>query len=74
MPLFAGQGMGAGMRDAINLAWKLDLVFSEQAGDHLLDTYMSERMPSVQHFIGFSMELGKVICITDPEIAAARGA
>lgn len=74
MPPFAGQGMGAGMRDAMNLAWKLDLVLSERAGDRLLDTYTSERMPNVQHFIGFSMELGKVICITDPEIAAARDA
>jgi hypothetical protein len=74
MPPFAGQGMGAGMRDAMNLAWKLDLVLSERAGDHLLDTYASERLPNVQHFINFSMELGKVICITDPEIAAVRDA
>ncbi len=74
MPPFAGQGMGAGMRDAVNLAWKLDLVLSERAGDQLLDTYTCERMPNVQHFIGVSMELGKVICITDPKIAAARDA
>ena len=74
MPPFAGQGMGAGMRDAVNLAWKLDLVLSERAGDQLLDTYTRERLPNVQHFIGVSMELGKVICITDPKIAAARDA
>jgi hypothetical protein len=62
------------MRDAVNLAWKLDLVLSERAGDQLLDTYTRERLPNVQHFIGVSMELGKVICITDPKIAAARDA
>ena len=74
MPPFAGQGMGAGMRDAMNLVWKLDLVLSERTGDSLLDTYTSERMPNVQHFIGISMELGKIICITDQEIAASRDA
>jgi hypothetical protein len=72
MPPFAGQGMCAGMRDVMNLAWKLDLVLSGRADDSLLDTYTSERIPNVQHFIGFSMELGKVICITDPKVAAAR--
>ncbi len=62
------------MRDAMNLVWKLDLVLSKRTGDSLLDTYTSERMPNVQHFIGISMELGKIICITDQEIAASRDA
>jgi 3-(3-hydroxy-phenyl)propionate hydroxylase len=39
-----------------------------------LDSYGTERLAHVQHYIHFSMELGKVICITDPQIAAARDA
>ena len=72
MPPFAGQGMCSGMRDAINLAWKLDLVLDGRAGPALLDTYTSERSEHVQHAIGMSMALGQVICVLDPEDAAAR--
>src|SRR3546814_4794881 len=46
MPPFAGQGLCSGLRDAANLAWKLDLVLDERAGRALLETYQSERLPS----------------------------
>jgi hypothetical protein len=74
MPPFAGQGMCAGIRDAANLAWKLDLVLAGRAPDSLLDTYDQERLPSARQAIEFSMELGKVICVPDPAEAAARDA
>ncbi|TRW45679.1 bifunctional 3-(3-hydroxy-phenyl)propionate/3-hydroxycinnamic acid hydroxylase [Georgenia yuyongxinii] len=74
MPPFFGQGMVSGMRDSINLAWKLDLVLRGVAGDALLDTYDSERSAHVQHAIGMSVELGKVICATDPGVVAQRDA
>ena len=72
MPPFAGQGMCAGIRDAANLAWKLDHVLTGAAPDALLDTYDQERLPSARHAIEFSIELGKIICVPDPEAAAAR--
>ena len=72
MPPFAGQGMCAGIRDAANLAWKLDLVLTGAAPDALLDTYDQERLPSARQAIDFSIELGKVICVPDPEAATAR--
>ena len=74
MPPFAGQGMCAGIRDAANLAWKLDLVLAGKAHDALLDTYPTERIPQVRQVIEFSIELGKVICVADPAAAAARDA
>lgn len=74
MPPFAGQGMCAGIRDVANLAWKLDLVLDGRAPDALLDTYQDERLPSARLAIDFSIELGKVICVPDPDEAAARDA
>ena len=74
MPPFAGQGMCSGIRDAANLAWKLDLVLAGEVSDTLLDTYCSERLPHVRAAIDFSIELGKVICVPDPDAAAARDA
>jgi len=72
MPPFAGQGMCAGIRDAANLAWKLDLVLTDRAPEALLDSYEQERLPSARAAIEFSMELGKVICVPDEAEAAAR--
>ncbi|QHK22385.1 bifunctional 3-(3-hydroxy-phenyl)propionate/3-hydroxycinnamic acid hydroxylase [Pseudarthrobacter psychrotolerans] len=74
MPPFFGQGMVSGVRDAVNLGWKLDLVLRGAAADVLLDTYDSECSAHVQHAIGMSVELGKVICETDPAAVAARDA
>lgn len=72
MPPFAGQGMCSGFRDAANLAWKLDLVLRGTAGDALLDTYTSERREHVRHALTMSMDLGRVICETDPVAARDR--
>lgn len=76
MPPFAGQGMCSGIRDAANLAWKLDLVLDGHVADTaieaLFDSYVAERLPSARQAIDFSMELGKVICVPDPAEAAMR--
>lgn len=72
MPPFAGQGMCSGMRDAANLAWKLDRVLSANAPDALLDSYESERLPHARATIEVSVSLGRVICVPDPAEAAAR--
>jgi hypothetical protein len=66
--------MCSGMRDAANLAWKLDLVLAGAARPALLGTYASERVPQVRQVIDFSIALGKVICVSDPREAARRDA
>ncbi|MGW1141623.1 bifunctional 3-(3-hydroxy-phenyl)propionate/3-hydroxycinnamic acid hydroxylase MhpA [Streptomyces zhihengii] len=72
MPPFAGQGMSSGFRDAANLVWKLDLEMTGLADESLLDSYPTERRAHVQHAIDMSVNLGKVICQTDPKAAADR--
>jgi 3-(3-hydroxy-phenyl)propionate hydroxylase len=72
MPPFLGQGMCSGLRDAMNLAWKLDRVITAEAGPELLDTYQAEREPHVRQIVESAVGFGRLICTTDPEVAAAR--
>ncbi|WP_329491277.1 bifunctional 3-(3-hydroxy-phenyl)propionate/3-hydroxycinnamic acid hydroxylase [Kitasatospora sp. NBC_01246] len=74
MPPFAGQGMCSGIRDVVNLSWKLDLVLRGLADEAVLDTYTGERRAQVRESILASVQLGRVICVTDPAAAAERDA
>jgi 3-(3-hydroxy-phenyl)propionate hydroxylase/flavoprotein hydroxylase len=71
MPPFLGQGMCSGIRDAQNLAFKLDLVLNGRNPD-LLDTYKLERDPHVRSVIERGIELGQVQTMRDPVAAAER--
>ena len=71
MPPFLGQGMCSGMRDAANLAWKLDAVV-HGAHPALLDTYQAERDPHVRSIIESAVGFGRLICTTDSAVAAGR--
>lgn len=46
-PPFIGQGMGAGIRDAANLGWKLAAVLSGRMPAESLDSFEAERKPHV---------------------------
>ncbi|MCK1733541.1 bifunctional 3-(3-hydroxy-phenyl)propionate/3-hydroxycinnamic acid hydroxylase [Bradyrhizobium sp. 138] len=72
-PPFLGQGMCAGIRDAANLAWKLDGVIRGGAPPDLLDTYQSERQPHVREFIELAIRLGGVINTKAIEAGLAAG-
>jgi flavoprotein hydroxylase len=74
MPPFAGQGMCSGIRDVVNLAWKLDLVLRGLAADAVLATYAEERRLQAKAAVLASVQLGRVICVTDPAAAAERDA
>lgn len=74
MPPFAGQGMNSGVRDAANLAWKLDLAVRGLADDALLASYEAERKPQVAAIIALSARLGSVIMPLSPWVAALRDA
>ena len=59
MPPFLGQGMCSGIRDARNLAFKLDLLLRDAADPSILDTYQSEREPHVRTVTETGMMLGR---------------
>lgn len=73
-PPFAGQGMCSGLRDAANLAWKLDAVLAGHADEALLDTYQAEREPHSRSLIELAIGMGRVVCTLDRDAAAARDA
>jgi len=73
-PPFLGQGLCSGLRDAANLAWKLDLVLRGVAHERLLGTIEAERQPQNEAVIRLAIELGKVLCQLDPQGAAERDA
>jgi 3-(3-hydroxy-phenyl)propionate hydroxylase len=60
-PPFVGQGMGAGMRDAMNLAWKLAAVLDGTLGSAVLDTYQQERKPHTRNVIRVALAVGHVM-------------
>ena len=57
-PPFIGQGMGAGLRDATNLGWKLAGVINGWLPESVLDTYEQERMPHTRYMIRFALAVG----------------
>lgn len=72
MPPFLGQGLCAGIRDASNLAWKLDWVIKGRASAELLDSYEQERSAHVCATIEHAIEVGGIIQTIDPEQARER--
>jgi 3-(3-hydroxy-phenyl)propionate hydroxylase len=74
MPPFMGQGLCSGVRDAANLAWRLDLMLRGVCDDRLLDTYSTERRAHNEWIVNLSTEMGRVSCTLDPDAAAERDA
>lgn len=73
-PPFLGQGMCQGLRDAGNLAWKLNAVLRGEAGERLLDSYAVERRPHVAQTTQIAKELGRLVSERDPARARERDA
>lgn len=72
MPPFLAQGMCQGLRDAVNLAWKLQWVLDGRAPESLLDSYGEERGPQVEEVTATVKRLGQIICERDPVRASER--
>ncbi|KAF5678531.1 monooxygenase [Fusarium denticulatum] len=70
-PPFAGQGIGSGVRDAHQLAWRLALMLHSDCKpenhDKLLKCWASERRQSINDAAQFSMINGR-ICNNEPSL------
>jgi 3-(3-hydroxy-phenyl)propionate hydroxylase len=74
MPPWQGQGYNTGIRDALNLGWKLALVVCGQAKAQLLETYDAERRPHATAMVRLSVLTGRFLSPTDARVAAVRDA
>lgn len=63
MPVWQGQGYNSGIRDALNLSWKLAMVLRGQAGPELLATYEQERWNHVKAMIELSTWVGRFVSV-----------
>ncbi|WP_231996364.1 bifunctional 3-(3-hydroxy-phenyl)propionate/3-hydroxycinnamic acid hydroxylase [Mycobacterium scrofulaceum] len=57
-PPFIGQGMGAGLRDADNLAWKIAAVHHGTLAPDVLESYERERKPHTRSMIRLALGVG----------------
>lgn len=71
-PLF-GQGLCSGIRDTVNLAWKLAYVLGG-SDPSLLDSYETERKAHARAWVEQARVLAETIATTIPEVAAGRDA
>jgi 3-(3-hydroxy-phenyl)propionate hydroxylase len=60
-PPFLGQGMNAGMRDVINLAWKFPLLINGLADQSILDTYQAERGAHAKDLVQWAVAIGHLM-------------
>lgn len=71
-PQFMGQGMSSGVRDASNLAWKLEAVLRGKAADTLLDSYGSERYHHAKSMIDISVRMKDFVSMSNPVASTLR--
>ena len=57
----AGQGMNAGVNDAVNLGWKLAGVLMGRAKPEILETYDGERRPNAERPIKYDEEISMLV-------------
>lgn len=60
-PPFAGQGMNAGLRDALNVAWKLAAILRGGADAHIMQSYEAERRKPAWDMIQLAVAMGSIV-------------
>lgn len=74
MPPFLGQGLSSGVRDAVNLSWKLAGVIHHQLHPSILKTYELERKEHVRMITFVAILLGKILMMNEKSTVFLRNA
>ena len=74
MPPFAGQGLNAGIRDAVGAAWRVAAFVKGEGTDALVDDYATERRPHAAEMVKLSKRIGSVVMNTNPVVTRLRDA
>lgn len=76
-PPFLGQGVCTAIRDAVNLAWKLERVVHGRSSDALLNSYFADRYPHAHALTRIAGEIGDnlkwMATATPDDLAAMKG-
>lgn len=72
MPPFLGQGLSSGIRDVMNICWKIAHILKYDFSESILDSYEEERLPHVEKIMRHAVLLGEIIQTNNQEIADFR--
>lgn len=71
-PPWAGQGLNSGLRDVINLCWKVAAVVKGRAKPAIIQSYDLERRGHATDLITLADNMGAVLGMTNPLMAGVR--
>ncbi|GGO85411.1 3-(3-hydroxy-phenyl)propionate/3-hydroxycinnamic acid hydroxylase [Marinobacterium nitratireducens] len=71
-PPWAGQGLNSGLRDVVNIGWKVAAVIKGRAPKSILQTYDQERRGHATDLVALADNMGAVLGMTNPILAGVR--
>ncbi|WP_425640768.1 bifunctional 3-(3-hydroxy-phenyl)propionate/3-hydroxycinnamic acid hydroxylase [Marinomonas gallaica] len=71
-PPWAGQGLNSGIRDVVNIGWKMAAVVKGLASPKILQSYDEERRGHATDLVGLADNMGAILGMTNPIMAGIR--
>ena len=71
-PPWAGQGLNSGLRDVVNVCWKVAAIVKGHAGASILASYDVERRGHATDLIALADNMGAILGMTSPLLAGVR--
>jgi 3-(3-hydroxy-phenyl)propionate hydroxylase len=71
-PPWAGQGLNSGLRDVVNIAWKIAAAVKGRVPASIIHTYDQERRGHATDLVGLADNMGTILGMTNPLLAGIR--